>query len=148
MPSSLLSAAISPPLFTPETSPSLRGIRSHFATPASAAPLQDVNRATPEMQRVGQEFESMFLTEMLKPMFEGLKTDELGGGGEGEDAFRPMLIEKYAEAVSHSGGIGIADAIVRELMRMQTMGTAPAAPAATPGQTPTQTEEADHGPIG
>jgi flagellar protein FlgJ len=37
----------------------------------------------------------------------------------GEQIFRPMLVERYAEAISHSGGVGIADNILRELMRMQ-----------------------------
>jgi Rod binding domain-containing protein len=30
-----------------------------------------------------------------------------------------MLIQHYAEALSQSGGVGIADSLVRELMRMQ-----------------------------
>ena len=34
--------------------------------------------------------------------------------------FRPMLIEQYADAISSAGGVGIADSIVAELMRMQT----------------------------
>jgi peptidoglycan hydrolase FlgJ len=42
----------------------------------------------------------------------------------GEEIFRPMLIERYAEAISRSGGIGIADSIMRELVRMQSAGTA------------------------
>jgi flagellar protein FlgJ len=37
----------------------------------------------------------------------------------GEEIFRPMLIERYAEALSQAGGVGIADSIVRELMRLQ-----------------------------
>ncbi len=48
-------------------------------------------------------------------MFEGLSTDGLGGGGVGEEMFRPMLIDQYAQAIQHAGGIGIADQIVREL---------------------------------
>jgi peptidoglycan hydrolase FlgJ len=72
-----------------------------------------------ELRRAAEEFESVFLSEMLAPMFESLDTDGLGGGGMGEQIFRPMLVERYAEAISHSGGVGIADNILRELMRMQ-----------------------------
>ncbi|MGD9967269.1 MAG: rod-binding protein [Hyphomonadaceae bacterium] len=81
--------------------------RSH----ADAAPA--------DVRRAAEEFEAVFLSEMLSPMFEGLQTDGLGGGGVGEEIFRPMLVERYAEAVSRAGGVGIADSIVRELMRLQ-----------------------------
>jgi flagellar protein FlgJ len=74
-----------------------------------------------ELRRIAEQFESVFLNEMLAPMFQGIETDGLGGGGMGEEMFRPMLIEQYATALSHSGGIGLADAIVRELTRMQTV---------------------------
>jgi peptidoglycan hydrolase FlgJ len=71
------------------------------------------------MRRAAEEFEAVFLAQMMAPMFEGLKTDGLGGGGMGEEIFRPMLIERYADALSQAGGVGIADSIVRELMRLQ-----------------------------
>lgn len=83
------------------------------ATPPSG---EDAN---PELRRVAKEFEAIFLAQMMAPMFEGLDTDGLGGGGMGEEIFRPMLIERYAEALSHAGGVGIADAVVRELLRLQ-----------------------------
>src|SRR5689334_21366909 len=90
------------------------------------------------MRRTAEEFESVFLNEMLSPMFEGLSIDGLGGGGVGEEMFRPMLIDRYAQAVTHAGGIGIADQIMRELTRMQ------ANQAAT--QSPDETEDgSSHG---
>lgn len=137
-----LGTAVAPPLFTPETSPSsLRALRSHYAAPAPAAGAAtataastDPRNASPEMQRVGHEFESMFIAEMMRPMFEGLSTDELGGGGIGEETFRPLLIDSYAQSMTKSGGIGISDAVVRELMRMQESQTQAAAAAAAPAQ--------------
>lgn len=74
----------------------------------------------PEIRRVAEEFEAVFLSEMISPMFENLDTDGLGGGGEGERMFRPMLVEQYANAIAQAGGVGIADSIISELMRMQT----------------------------
>ncbi len=71
------------------------------------------------LRRVAEEFESVFLSEMLGPMFDGLDTEGLGGGGMGEQIFRPMLIERYAESITRAGGVGIADSVVREFMRMQ-----------------------------
>jgi Rod binding domain-containing protein len=30
-----------------------------------------------------------------------------------------MLVERYAESIANAGGVGIADSIIRELMRLQ-----------------------------
>ncbi|MAP96540.1 MAG: chemotaxis protein [Ponticaulis sp.] len=70
-------------------------------------------------RRVAEEFESMFLSQMLAPMFEPLETDGLTGGGAAERAFRPMLIDEYAKGMSQQGGIGLADQIYAEILRMQ-----------------------------
>jgi Rod binding domain-containing protein len=86
-----------------------------------AAALLNANEPPEELRKIAEQFESVFLNEMMAPMFQGIETDGLGGGGMGEEMFRPMLIEQYASALSQSGGIGLADAIVKELMRMQTV---------------------------
>ncbi len=87
----------------------------------AGAPLRTAAQpaAAEELRRAAQEFEAVFLSEMLAPMFEGLDTEGLGGGGMGEQIFRPMLVERYADAISRAGGVGIADAILRELMALQ-----------------------------
>jgi Rod binding domain-containing protein len=92
--------------------PPLPGAPLLPATPTVTAPSD-------ELRRTAEEFESVFIAQMLAPMFEGLQTDGLGGGGIGEEMFRPMLIEQYANAIAQAGGIGLADHVVREFMRMQ-----------------------------
>jgi len=88
--------------------------------PTSTTPApRETDPRVAEARRAAEEFEAVFLAQMMAPMFEGLDTDGLGGGGMGEEIFRPMLIERYAEALSQAGGVGIADSIVRELMRLQ-----------------------------
>jgi len=88
--------------------------------PMRAAPARpDAAGAPDQLRRAAEEFEAVFLSEMLAPMFESLDTDGLGGGGMGEQIFRPMLVERYAEAISRAGGVGVADSVVRELMRLQ-----------------------------
>ena len=99
--------------------------------PPGAAPGPQANLDA--AKRAAAEFESVFLTEMLQPMFEGIGTDGLGEGGDGEQMFRPMLIEQYAAAIAKSGGVGLAHQILSELTRMQT------------GSTPTTAPESDHG---
>ena len=103
-----------------------------IALPGAPLPMSTTTQAAPQqseqetaLRRAAQEFESVFLSEMLAPMFEGLDTEGLGGGGMGEQIFRPMLVERYAESISRSGGVGIADSVVREFMRMQQSQASP-----------------------
>jgi flagellar protein FlgJ len=102
-----------------------------ISTTSQRTPRAD--NVDPATRRAAEEFESMFLSQMLAPMFEGLDTDGLGGGGMGEEIFRPMLVEQYAKAISNSGGIGLADSIIAELNRLQA--TPPEA-TPTPQETP------------
>lgn len=67
------------------------------------------------------EFEAVFLSEMLSPIFENLDTDGLFGGGSGEEMYRSLLVREYGRAMARAGGVGIADAVQREILRLQEM---------------------------
>lgn len=88
------------------------------------APQTSTALQTPEaseaMKKAAQDFESMMLTELLGPMFDALDTDGIGGGGSGERMFRPMLVDNYAQGLAQRGGIGIAQSVLAELVRLQT----------------------------
>ena len=71
------------------------------------------------MRQAAEDFEAVFLGQMLAPMFAGLETNEYFGGGPGEDVYRSLLVEEYGKAIARSGGVGIADAVERELLRLQ-----------------------------
>jgi Rod binding domain-containing protein len=71
------------------------------------------------IRKAAQSFEAVFLSQMFGHMFEGIETDSLFGGGEGEKMFRPMLLDEYSKMVSQRGGVGIADAIMHTLIRQQ-----------------------------
>jgi Rod binding domain-containing protein len=89
---------------------------------ASQAPAQNAAAATAKregVRQVAQEFEALFLAEMLAPVFESVDTDGLFGGGESEKIFRSMMVQEYGKAIAQSGGVGIADAVQREILRMQ-----------------------------
>jgi len=91
----------------------------------AALQTQRAAPATPEateaMKKAAEEFESMMLSQLLAPMFESLSTDGIGGGGSGERMFRPMLVDNYAKGLTANGGVGIAQAVLAELVRMQTI---------------------------
>ena len=72
-----------------------------------------------QARHVAQQFERMFIAEMLGPMFQGIETDGPFGGGNAEATFRPMLLDQYADALAKGGGIGIADSVMKEILKMQ-----------------------------
>ena len=75
--------------------------------------------ASEDVRRVAEEFEAVFIAQMLAPMFQGLETDELFGGGPGEDIYRSVLVEEYGKSIARAGGIGLSDTIQREILRLQ-----------------------------
>lgn len=74
-----------------------------------------------QARKTGLEFEQMFLAQMLTPMFDALPTDGAFGGGSGERLFRSFQVDEYAKAITRSGGIGIADAVTRQMITLQEM---------------------------
>ena len=73
-----------------------------------------------DAQVAGRKFEAMFISQMLKPMFDTLPTDGMFGGGQGEEMFRSMLVDNYAkDMANHGNGIGIANSVARTLLRAQ-----------------------------
>lgn len=66
-----------------------------------------------------KDFEANFLSEMMKPMFEGIQVDETFGGGKGEEVFRDFLVQEYSKKMADRGGIGIATAVRDQMIKMQ-----------------------------
>ena len=88
------------------------------ANPANA---DDVvrNARQNKVWEAAQQYESLFLGVMMEEMFSGLDTDGPFGGGHSEGIFRSLLTREYAEEVSRGGGIGVADALYREMLKFQ-----------------------------
>lgn len=70
-------------------------------------------------RETAEDFEAFFLSQVFSQMFSGLDVDPVFGGGPGETVFRSLMIEEYGKAVARSGGVGIADAVMRELITLQ-----------------------------
>ncbi len=77
--------------------------------------------STDPVREAAREFETLVLGLMLEPMFAGLRTDGPFGGGQSETIFRSMLVQEYAKSVTAKGGIGLTDAVHRELLKLQEM---------------------------
>ena len=67
-----------------------------------------------------QELEGIFLNTLMKEMFSSLHSDsDAMGGGFAEDTWRDMQAEQMSDAVSKAGGIGLADDIMGDLLKIQ-----------------------------
>jgi len=89
---------------------------------AAASPLPDAPSLTARAahaRKVAQDFESFFISSMLETMSSGLDVDPMFGGGSAEEVFRSLLNQEYARTFAQAGGIGVADAVYREMMRAQ-----------------------------
>jgi Rod binding domain-containing protein len=65
------------------------------------------------------QFESVFVTQMLGEMFNGLDTNGPFGGGQGEAMFRSLMMDEYGKQITAQGGFGLTDAVTRQLLKTQ-----------------------------
>ena len=72
-----------------------------------------------QAKAAAQEFEALFISEMLAPVFDSMETEGLFGGGEGEKIYRSMMVQEYGKSIAQAGGVGIADTVYREILKMQ-----------------------------
>jgi flagellar protein FlgJ len=72
-----------------------------------------------QANKVAQDFEAVFINEIMGSMFEGISSDGPFGGGPGETIFRSMMIERYSKTIAAQGGFGLATAVKQELLRAQ-----------------------------
>ncbi|WP_417517003.1 rod-binding protein [Minwuia sp.] len=87
-----------------------------------AAPDKPSNANERRARETAEDFEAVFLSQMLNHMNLGIDPDGAFGGGKGEEAYQSMVAEKYGEAITEMGGIGIADSIYKEILRLQEVG--------------------------
>lgn len=85
--------------------------------PTAASTAELLKRG--KIRETAQKFEASFLSVMMQSMTAGMKTPEIGGGGAGEDMFKSLLAEEMAKQVSKAGGIGVAAAVQKEMLKMQ-----------------------------
>jgi flagellar protein FlgJ len=90
-----------------------------FSAVPLGASLAGADRST-RMRQAATEFEAMAIGEMLAPMFDTVDSAHGAfGGGAGEAAWRPMLVQAIGKQMAQHGGLGLADAVYRALMHTQ-----------------------------
>ena len=84
------------------------------------------------MRKSARDFEAQALGFLLQPIFATADNSKSAfSGGAAEAQWRPMLVEAFAASAARAGGVGIADAVYRELLRnhgAQTLNTGEAQP--------------------
>jgi flagellar protein FlgJ len=93
----------------------------------STIPLLKVDTKTPgyeQLHKQAVELEGVFLNTLMKEMFSSIDTNEESfGGGFAEETWRGMQAEQFAGALAEKGGIGLADQLMSDLLRLQEANT-------------------------
>jgi flagellar protein FlgJ len=89
------------------------------ASSNAAGGLTDKQRR--QAKKVSQDFEALFVGMMMKSMRATVGKDKLTGGGHGDEVYRSMLDQEYANAsVKGGGGLGIAKIIEKDIIRQES----------------------------
>ncbi|TDR93145.1 rod-binding protein [Enterovirga rhinocerotis] len=73
-----------------------------------------------KIKKTAQDFETMFLEQALERLTENAgDAGPLGGGHDGGGVYRSMLVKEYAGEIVKSGGVGIADSVYRQMLKLQ-----------------------------
>lgn len=81
-----------------------------------------------QAKQTAEEFESLFISQMVEHMFGESMGESAFGSGQSNDVYKGFMAQEYGKQIARSGGIGIASHIEQELLRLQEM---PAQPANT-----------------
>ncbi|MCB1531636.1 MAG: rod-binding protein [Alphaproteobacteria bacterium] len=111
---------------TPDTSLALMRAAQGESTKSASALKNLGTKDAQKINETAQEFEAVFLSEMLKPMFQGIETDGMFGGGKGEEVFRSFMLQEYGKIMSQTGGIGLADHVRDQIIQLQAAQDSPA----------------------
>ena len=90
------------------------------STPVAAEPAKPaIDRASPAW-KAAQEFESVFLAQMVAQMHAGIAVDGPFGGGPAEETYRSLMYQELGRQMALSGGgVGIAAAVYDEMVKLQ-----------------------------
>ena len=81
-----------------------------------------INSAVPadELKQACQEFEAIFVKQMLDAMRKTVQKSELTQVSMSEDIFEDMLYDEYAKSFSRNGSLGLAQRIYEQLTAVYT----------------------------
>jgi len=72
-----------------------------------------------KIDKVSQDFEAVFIAQMMSEMFSSEELNDFFGGGTAGDIYKSLMMNEYGKTIAKAGGIGIADQIKKELLKLQ-----------------------------
>jgi hypothetical protein len=97
------------------------------AAPVAASIARSVGGATASKAwKAAQDFEAMAIGQFLMPIFNTVDLAHTAfGGGDGEDAWKPMMVQELGKSIAKAGGIGLAAPVYAAMLHAQeTRGSA------------------------
>lgn len=77
-----------------------------------------VQRKTDELRKATQDFEAVFIAQLLSQMRKAMAPpSSLLGGGREEETFRDLMDQEIGKSVARRGGLGIGEAVYRQLLK-------------------------------
>jgi len=86
---------------------------------ATQKSVKKVTTSKASMEKAAKDFEAVFMSQMLKPMWTDVETDSMFGGGPGEDVMRDMMVQEYGKSMVRNDQFGLSPAIMDAMIRMQ-----------------------------
>ena len=93
-------------------------LQAQTTAPVGPAPGPGASGRQDALRDAAQEFEAIFLAQVLahlNPAPAGAGPEASGDHG----LFHTMFNEEIAKLISRSGGVGVADAVLREMLKLQ-----------------------------
>jgi murein DD-endopeptidase MepM/ murein hydrolase activator NlpD len=88
-------------------------IKSLNQNPLNAASVSGKNQA--ELKKVAEEFEAIFIGQLLKVMRETIEESGMEGGGFGKGIYTDLFDQEIALSMARRGALGIGDIIYKSL---------------------------------
>lgn len=77
------------------------------------------DKSTLRSKQAAEDFEAVFISQMLQPMFDTVETDGMFGAGSAEETWRAIMVEEIGKQMAKAGGIGLAPVVEKEMLRLQ-----------------------------
>ena len=86
-----------------------------LAISSAGAPQQNLKK----LSQAAQQFEALLLNNLLRPLEQSFSALPGTGQDSGSDSFSSLGTEALSTALSHQGGVGIAQLIVRKMLEQK-----------------------------
>lgn len=120
---------------------SIDSVTSSLSAAVKAEGAQSSGLSASQMEQARKaavEFEGMTIGELLQPMFDTVdNSDDVFGGGDAEKQFRSLQVTELGKQIAHNGGIGMADTLYTQMLKMQEQAQA-SSPVRTRAQSNSQ----------